>query len=222
MISLTKTKGRVKIEGELFEESDIKEGLRQGDMLSKILFNLALKKVVREVDIANMGGTLFNRLTQYLVYADDIELIARRLRDVEEGGVARMESKAEEIGLRINSDKTKYMLLSRKGPSGQHRNIIINGTTYKQCSSCKYLGSLITEDDNMKEEIRSRIAAGNRCYLALQSVFKTRSLSKNLKSKVYRTTVRPAVMCGSKTWALLKEDEESLRRWERKILRQIF
>jgi hypothetical protein len=133
-----------------------------------------------------------------------------------------MESNAEEMGLRIHRDKTMYMLSSRKSSSGQDRNIIINGATYKKCSSFKYLGSLITEDNNMKEEIRSRIAGGNRCYLALQRIFKARSLSKNLKLKVYRTIVRPVVMYGSETWTSLKEDEEFLRRWERKILRQIF
>lgn len=114
-MTLTKTKGRGKVEGELSEEYDIKEGLRQGDMLSTILFNLALEKV-REVDIANRGGTLFSRLTQYLAYADDIGLMTRRLSDLEEG-MAKMEGKAENISLRINRGKTKYMLSSRKGPS---------------------------------------------------------------------------------------------------------
>jgi hypothetical protein len=222
MMTLTKTKGKVKIEGERSEEFDIKEGLRQGDMLSTILFNLAPDKVMREVGIANLGGTPVNRLTQYLVYADDIrvEVITQRMRELEEGG-ARMESNAEEMGLRINRDKTKYMLSSRKCSSGQDINIIITGATYKKCSSFKYLSSLISENNNMKEEIRTRIAAGNRCYLGLQRILKAGSLSKNLKLQVYRTVVRPVVMYGSETWTLLKEDEESLTRWEHKILRQI-
>lgn len=74
----------------------------------------------------------------------------------------------------------------------------------------------------MREEIKSRIAAGNRSYFSLIRVFRTCNLSRNLKIKVFKTIVKPVVTYGSETWTLAKADEELLRRWERKILRKIY
>ena len=59
-MTLEGTWTKVQVEGELTEEFDVQRGLRQGDVLSTILFNLALEKAVRQMPI-NPGGTIFNR-----------------------------------------------------------------------------------------------------------------------------------------------------------------
>ena len=53
-----------------------KKGLRQGDSLACLLFNLALEKVVRKAGIQT-SGTIFYKCVQLLAYADDIDIIAR-------------------------------------------------------------------------------------------------------------------------------------------------
>jgi hypothetical protein len=51
----------VKIQGQLNKVYGIERGLRQGDALSAILFNIVLEKVIRNIE-TNLNGTIFNRM----------------------------------------------------------------------------------------------------------------------------------------------------------------
>jgi hypothetical protein len=51
-------------------------GLRQGDSLSTLLFNLGMEKIIRNVKI-NPEGTIYNRTRQCLAYADDVLILGR-------------------------------------------------------------------------------------------------------------------------------------------------
>jgi hypothetical protein len=72
----TDTIGKVKVQSNLTEEFVINRGLRQGDALSKQLFNLILEKAIRNI-LINHGGSIYNRTLQYLAYADDVNLVSR-------------------------------------------------------------------------------------------------------------------------------------------------
>jgi hypothetical protein len=47
-------------------------------------------------------------------------------------------------------------------------------------------------------------------------------VSRNLKVKVYKTTILPVVLCGCETWSLTLREEHSLRVFENRVLRRIF
>ena len=81
-------------------------------MLSTLLFNLALEKVVRQLPI-NPGGKILNRQVQVVAYADDVAIIARNKRALEES-FALLEEKAQDLGLEVNRSKTKFMNLNQK------------------------------------------------------------------------------------------------------------
>ena len=57
------------------EAFEIREGLKQGDALSTLLFNLVLEYVIRSVERRRHGMTL-NGVSQVLAYADDLDLVA--------------------------------------------------------------------------------------------------------------------------------------------------
>jgi hypothetical protein len=61
---------RVKFQGQLSIFLKVKVGLRQGDALYAIVFNIVLDRAIRNTEI-NPNGTIFNRRRQYLAYADD-------------------------------------------------------------------------------------------------------------------------------------------------------
>jgi sorting nexin-29 len=66
----------VKIQNELSRSFHICNGLRQGDALACILFNIALEKIIREANI-NQCGTIFYKPVQILAYAGGIDIISR-------------------------------------------------------------------------------------------------------------------------------------------------
>ena len=63
---------------------------------------------------------------------------------------------------------------------------------------------------------------GNACYLSVQNFSSSRLLSKNLKSKIYRTIILPIVLYGCETWPLTLREERKLRVFENMVLSRIF
>jgi sorting nexin-29 len=64
----------VKIQNDISEQFETNKGLRQADALACLLFNVVLEKVMRDAGILN-SGTIYNKSTQVLAYADDINII---------------------------------------------------------------------------------------------------------------------------------------------------
>jgi sorting nexin-29 len=64
---------------------------------------------VRDAGILN-SGTVYNKSTQLLAYADDINIIGRYMRDTIEV-FTKLERSAKEFSLQVNESKTKYMLV---------------------------------------------------------------------------------------------------------------
>ena len=62
----------------------------------------------------------------------------------------------------------------------------------------------------------------NRAYYGLQNHMKSRIISRNTKTLLYKTLIRPVLTYGAETWVLSKEDEHHLSISERKILRRIY
>jgi len=72
------------------------------------------------------------------------------------------------------------------------------------------------------EEIKSRLRLGNACYYSVQNLLSSRLLLKNLKIKIYRTTILPVVLYGCETWSLILREGRKLRMFENMVLRRIF
>jgi hypothetical protein len=89
---------------------------------------------------------------------------------------------SREIGLEINVEKTKYMLLSRHQNVGQNRDIIIANRSFENVSQFKYLGTTVTNQDLIQEEIKRRLNSGNACCHSVQNLLSSCLLSKKLKN----------------------------------------
>jgi len=86
----------------------------------------------------------------------------------------------------------------------------------------KYLGTTLTNQISIAEEIKSRLRLGNACYYSVQNLLSSRLLSKNVKMKIYRTIILPVVLYGCETWSLTLWEERRLGLFENTVLRRIF
>ena len=75
---------------------------------------------------------------------------------------------------------------------------------------------------SIEEEIKSRLKLGNACYYSVQNLLSSRLLSKNLKTKIYRTIILPVVLYGCEAWSLTAREERKLMVFENMVLRRIF
>jgi hypothetical protein len=86
----------------------------------------------------------------------------------------------------------------------------------------KYLGTTLTDQNSVDEEIKIRPNSWNACYHSDQSLQSSRLLSRNVNIKIYKTVVLPVVLCGYEIWSFTLRDEHRLRVFENRVLRRIY
>ena len=86
----------------------------------------------------------------------------------------------------------------------------------------KYLGTTLTNQNSIQEEIKSRMKSGNVCYHSVQNLLSYSFLFQNLKIKIYRTIILPVVFYESEIWSLTLRKERRLTVFENRVLRRIF
>ena len=217
-MTLKNVKCRIKVMSQLSEPFYTEQGLRQGDSLSCLLFNLALEKAVRDSEL-NTSGTVLQRTVQLLAFADDIDIIGRTKRAVVEAFV-RLESAAKKMGLAINEDKTKFMIATNK--TIDMSPLRIDNYTFETVKQFKYLGTIISSNNDIMIELKNRIYMANRCFYGLRSQLKSKLINIKTKTNLYKTLIRPVALYGCECWTLKKSEEKLLLTFERKILRKIF
>jgi hypothetical protein len=84
------------------------------------------------------------------------------------------------------------------------------------------LGTTITNQNLIQEEIKRRLNLGNACYYLVQNLLSSRLLSKNTKIRIYKTVILPVVLYGCGTWSVIARGQHRLRVFENRVLRGIF
>ena len=84
---------------------------------------------------------------------------------------------------------------------------IIGNSTFERVEEFKYLGTTLTNQNSIAEEIKSRLRSGNACYHSVQNLLSFRLLSKNLKIKICRTIILSVILYGYETWSLTLREE---------------
>jgi hypothetical protein len=102
------------------------------------------------------------------------------------------------------------------------REIKIETRSFENVSQFKTLGTTVTNQNLIQEEIKKRFDSGNACYHSMQNLLSSHLLSKNMKVRIYKTIVLPVVLYGCETWSLTVREEHKLRVFENRVLRRIF
>jgi hypothetical protein len=120
-------------------------------------------------------GLKLNGTHQLLAYADNVNLLGDNIDTITKNTETLFDA-SKEVGLEINLYKTKYMLLSRHRNVGQNRDIKIANRSFEDVSQFKYLGTRVTNQNLIQEEIKRRLNSGNACYHSVQSLLSSRLL----------------------------------------------
>ena len=179
-------------------------GLHQGSALSPFLFIVIMDEISKD---CRRGGPWD------MLYADDLVIFGSSHQDVErrlEAWRRAFESK----GLRVSRSKTEYL-----SSDPRRTTMEIQSQPVKSVDCFKYLGSMVNTEVTSAGDVAHRVRCGWNTWKRLTPVLCDRRMPMKIKSKVYSSMIRPAILYGSECWAPLKTDEQKLHVAEMRMLR---
>ena len=141
----------------------IRNGLKQGDALSPMLFNFGLEYAIRRVQV-NQDGLKLNGTHQLLV-----NILGGSLNTLKENAEALVAA-TRETGLEVSADRTKHMVTSRDQNAGRTRSVRMDNSAFERVEEFKYLRTTSTNQNSIAEEVKSRLGLGNACYHSVQNL----------------------------------------------------
>jgi hypothetical protein len=106
---------------------------------------------------------------QLLLYADDVNLMDDKIDTIKKNTEILIDAK-EEVGVEVNVEKTKYILLSCHQNAGKNRDIKIANRCFENVAQFKYLQMTVTNQNMIQEEIKGRLKSSNACYHSIQKL----------------------------------------------------
>lgn len=206
---------KIRISGDESSPFQVETGVKQGDGLSPLLFNITLEKVIQDLWQDR------EMVCKLLAYADDIALIGNNQSEIEEY-FKIIEERAHQVGLVINQEKTKYMIIQKNEINHTSRTVNINNKEFEVVSNFKYLGININERNQIEHEINARLNNANRSFYSMHKILKSKSVTQNTKVKIYRSIIQPVVLYAAETWPLKTNIIQRVQSFENKVLRKIY
>ena len=122
--------------------------------------------------------------------------------------------------MHISVDKTTILAVGEQEPD--QSPISIQGQALEEVDSFSYLGSEVGQTTGVEKEVTVRLKKASTVYQILRrKIFKSRSLSKSTKVRVFRTMVMSTLLYGAETWAVTQKEIRKLATFQMWYLRDI-
>ena len=147
------------------EAFEVNTGLRQGCLLSPMLFNMVLEKVKRSTQDMYRGVDIGIANIQMLAFADDVDVTEQNIEHLDNIYHSFCEASAR-LGLQINVEKTKLMKMSRDEVQPIEWNAIRNMNNIEVVEDFEYLGTILTAKNKCESKVLARIVLGTDVLMA--------------------------------------------------------
>ena len=202
--------------GEFFRTS---VGVRQGCLLSPVLFNIFLENIMQEALLDfKTTVTIGGRPVCNLRFADDIDLMARSEEELQDL-TTRLETSANAYGMEISTEKSKILVNSTTPTTPT--NIKMSGETLEEVETFKYLGAVITKEGTSTQEVKIRLAMALSSMSKLVKVWRSHNIRTHTKVRLYKALITSIALYGCEAWTLTAELERRIQAFEMKCLRRI-
>ena len=180
--------------------------VRQGCVMSTLLFNLVVDSIMRlttEDQIRGVRWTPFTYLED-LDYADELALLSHTHTHIQEK-TQRLNTFAKQVGLNISSKKIEIMALN----TANTRPVQIDNEEHPH-TDISYLGSIVSRDGGTDMDIQSRLHKARNLLNMMNKVWHPSTYSTLTKLKLYHSCVLTTLLYGSECWHLTEKDLSKL------------
>ena len=141
---LNENYSRVRVGKHLSDMFPIRNGFKQGDALSPLLFNFALEYAIRKVQV-NYDGLKLNGTQQLLVYADDANMLGGNVRTIQKNKEPEVVV-SKKTGLEVSAEKNKYLDHVSRSECSRIHGIKSDNNSFERVEQFKYLGNLTNQN----------------------------------------------------------------------------
>ena len=209
---------KVRVGDSYTSEFRVKKGVRQGCILSPVLFNAYSEELINDA-LSDYKGVTFNGVRYTNIrFADDTVVVAESEEELQ-SMIESINTACEEYGMALNAKKTKTMVIS-KLDEGKTCKVKVNGTELDQVKKYKYLGTMVTDDGRSIAEVKRRIALAKDAFWKYGELLRN-NVAMKTKKKVLSCYINSVLMYGSESWTITEEMRRRLDAFEMWCYRRI-
>ena len=196
----TSTYTRVKLPDGLTESFRTNSGIRQGDSLSPLLFNLYIDQIKSIFDSSCDPASLNEVAVSHLLYADDLIIISESPEGLQES-LNRVDQYCKEWKLEINVKKTKVVIF-RQGIMKHKPSFHIGNQEIDIVDQYKYLGLTLNYDGSFKAGVEELCNKALKAWYSLRNRLDPRDVNNpKIMLKLYDMMIRPISTYACEVWS---------------------
>ena len=210
----------VRVNGDTSGWFQVETGVRQGCILSPLLFAIAIDWVLRRTTENSTGGITWSedKSLYDLDFADDIALIDESWSSMQQT-TSTLTKEANKVGLYINADKCKLMTTS---VWSDRSDIQAAGADIEKVDDFCYLGSFISSNGSCEKDVKVRIGKAAAVFGKMKRIWRNDNISLKVRTRLYEAIILSTLLYGADVWplsaTLTKRLDAAHHRWQRSIL----
>ena len=196
-----KTECAVKLESRTTQFFKCEKGVRQGDPLSPLLFNIYLNGIFERLRANECDPVTFNGTDEInaLAYADDIVLISRTREGLQKA-LDTTQQYCQNWRLQVNHKKTQCITFTR-GTQKEKTTFTINNINLQNVKEYKYLGIIVNKKNcTFNPAIKALKTKATRAIYAIKSKVNIHKLPIRIAMKLFDALIKSILLYASETW----------------------
>ena len=193
-------KSSVFLNGKHSKSFDTTIGVKQGDVLSTLLFNIFINDLPNIFTGGNENPTIFNTQISSLLFADDLIIFALT-KDELQTKINKLEEYCKKWGLTVNTSKTKIMIFNKQGALIKKHKFFLHGMEIEPVNQYSYLGFTLIPSGKAHIGIDNLINKGRKAWFAiLKNLQKSKNKSTSTYLKLIDSLIKPIILYACECW----------------------